>query len=490
VAQRAASRVTSVAGTVRDDVMTIVRNSHEQGLSIPDAAEAIRSQAESLSRAAATRIARTELAGLVNGASVAAARLGDAAEYKQWLSTPDDKTRPDHAETDGQVVPLEEPFDVGGQQLMFPGDQSSADASETVNCRCTVTYPDPIEAINAGGAPMPVKERARLRLRPRAAVAAAPPAEAAPPVTWRALSIPEGVWTSDGRMIDVGATDWRELPLTLMTQFQTEQGHDGAYVSGRIDAYERNDANEVWSTGVFDSGQYGAETARMVADQTLRGVSVDLAEMDVEVELLDGEGNPVPTDEEGFPLDPEAIVAEMKMRATRAVIMGQTVTPFPAFAAGRIELVGAEGEAVTASAVVGGKPRSGTFSIERARFEVPLTMEITQDTVTAAAPVTGFSSSMIAVVPLPDEAAALAQAVEGGQPAEQMHVTIAHIPAEVAPDHQTLVDAMRSVADAFGPIRGEVTGAGHFSAGSASQSRRRWTKRACRTPRTTASCRT
>lgn len=58
-------------------------------------------------------------------------------EKKEWLSTMDDRTRPEHAEVNGQVVGINEPFIVGGEELMFPGDPS-ASPELTISCRCTV----------------------------------------------------------------------------------------------------------------------------------------------------------------------------------------------------------------------------------------------------------------------------------------------------------------------------------------------------------------
>ncbi len=51
----------------------------------------------------------------------------------------DSKTREDHAEADGQEVGMDEPFDVGGEQLMYPGDPAGS-AGNVINCRCTVIY--------------------------------------------------------------------------------------------------------------------------------------------------------------------------------------------------------------------------------------------------------------------------------------------------------------------------------------------------------------
>lgn len=54
-----------------------------------------------------------------------------------WLSQEDERVRPTHAEADGQTVPINTPFTVGGYLLMFPCDDSlGAPAKEVVLCRC------------------------------------------------------------------------------------------------------------------------------------------------------------------------------------------------------------------------------------------------------------------------------------------------------------------------------------------------------------------
>src|SRR5260221_71465 len=86
-------------------------------------------------------IAATEVAAAFNYGSHEAAKASDLALNKVWLATSDGHTRPDHREADGQTVGMDEPFIVGGEQWMYPGDSSlGAGADQIVNCRCTQYY--------------------------------------------------------------------------------------------------------------------------------------------------------------------------------------------------------------------------------------------------------------------------------------------------------------------------------------------------------------
>lgn len=60
--------------------------------------------------------------------------------YKVWYAELDDKTREDHIEIDGTRIPIDEMFDVGGEQLRYPHDFMFGSAKNLVNCRCTCRY--------------------------------------------------------------------------------------------------------------------------------------------------------------------------------------------------------------------------------------------------------------------------------------------------------------------------------------------------------------
>ena len=64
--------------------------------------------------------------------------ISSRPKFKQWIAMLDNRTRPWHADADGQIVPFNEPFVVNGENLMVPGDMSlGASIDNIANCRCS-----------------------------------------------------------------------------------------------------------------------------------------------------------------------------------------------------------------------------------------------------------------------------------------------------------------------------------------------------------------
>lgn len=86
----------------------------------------------------AQRIAMTEATRAFNAGTLAAAQAmtgPDRPLVKQWLTRRDTRVRDAHRETNGQLQLLDDPFDVDGTPMQYPGDPT-APAALTVNCRC------------------------------------------------------------------------------------------------------------------------------------------------------------------------------------------------------------------------------------------------------------------------------------------------------------------------------------------------------------------
>jgi len=146
------------------------------------------------------------------------------------------------------------------------------------------------------------------------------------------LVIPEEIESGDGRKFKKGAIEIRELPLPLLWQIKTAEGHNGSVVVGRIDYMERIESdmgNGIGNaTGVFDQGEYGQEAERLVRNGFIRGVSADLDQFEAsqELDLTDSkqEDGKIGTD---------------KLVITHARVMAVTLVPKPAFQECQIYLV-------------------------------------------------------------------------------------------------------------------------------------------------------
>ena len=113
-----------------------------QGETIPQIAKRIARTTGESSYNSAVRNARTSFTGAQNAGRLEglhqAQELGINVK-KQWMATLDDRTRDTHADLDGQIRDIDEPFEVDGMEIDYPGDPS-ADPSLVYNCRCTLVY--------------------------------------------------------------------------------------------------------------------------------------------------------------------------------------------------------------------------------------------------------------------------------------------------------------------------------------------------------------
>lgn len=128
---------------VSDTLWDIARKELADGVRAGDGVEELAArlqEAGGFGIARARMIARTEVVAAANAASLAQAlRLGDASMLKVWMDADDDRVRAAHEVADGQTVPVGEPFEVGGESLMYPG-QPIGSPSNTINERCGLGY--------------------------------------------------------------------------------------------------------------------------------------------------------------------------------------------------------------------------------------------------------------------------------------------------------------------------------------------------------------
>ncbi len=134
-----------------------------------------------------------------------------------------------------------------------------------------------------------------------------------------ALVIPEAIESGDGRIFDKEAIDIRELPLPLLWQIRTGEGHNGSVVVGRIDHMERTDKGIGNAYGYFDKGEYGKEAERLVRGGFIRGVSADLDKFEASEDTEHDENSG------------DKDISPGRIKIKKARVMAVTLVPKPAF---------------------------------------------------------------------------------------------------------------------------------------------------------------
>lgn len=139
----------------------------------------------------------------------------------------------------------------------------------------------------------------------------------------------EGVETGDRRKFAEGALSWRDLPLPLLWQKASGDGHAGATVVGRIERITRGDDGALAWSGFMNGTLEADEVTGLVADRSLRGVSVDVDNATMELQSRSGAAL-----SEDVDIDPNDIVETL----TKARISAATICAIPAFAEAYIAL--------------------------------------------------------------------------------------------------------------------------------------------------------
>ena len=140
VKTKVGNNITSVIKTSYVDIQRITKEAVKVGIDKgwgmdKIAREISRNQGE-IEKWKALRIARTEVVSASNeGVKVGYEQLPGNKE-KVWISTFDNRSRPDHMEMDGVRVAVNEMFTLpSGNKLEFPGDPTGL-PGDIINCRC------------------------------------------------------------------------------------------------------------------------------------------------------------------------------------------------------------------------------------------------------------------------------------------------------------------------------------------------------------------
>lgn len=136
------SDVVEISETTRKNIIDALTKATELGYGIEDTIKLITDP--TITRMRARLIARTETVTAANKAADISARKTGLVLQKTWIAAKDNRTRHDHRNVDGTTLDVDTPFNVGGYEMMQPGDRGTkgnpTPAKEICNCRCTVGY--------------------------------------------------------------------------------------------------------------------------------------------------------------------------------------------------------------------------------------------------------------------------------------------------------------------------------------------------------------
>lgn len=246
---------------------------------------------------------------------------------KMWVTMGDDDVRDTHVRANGQIAPIAGTFDVGGFNLRFPGDPVGP-PEVWINCRCLLAAsPRGDSSMD----PETFEMDADLAEREPDDLMESLDGEALvddlAPIPWHAVLAPEGVPTGDGRMFAKDALTWRETPLPLLYQRVSTEGHGNSVVVGRIDRIWKEDGI-AYGAGVFNpSVPETAEVVDGIIFGTIRGLSIDADDIEVEINENDVETSLI-----------EALTGQQTTVFSRSRISGATLVAIPAFKEAYIEL--------------------------------------------------------------------------------------------------------------------------------------------------------
>lgn len=137
------NRVKGIVDTTKERIKNAIDAAVTKGLSESETHKLVVSHMDGIDKSRALNIARTETHQVAmetqQQTMETAAESLDATVTKTWVSSLDERTRDSHRDANGQTVPVDKPFKVGGAKLRQPGDPLGP-PEEVINCRCAVTY--------------------------------------------------------------------------------------------------------------------------------------------------------------------------------------------------------------------------------------------------------------------------------------------------------------------------------------------------------------
>ncbi len=132
-------KITQITQTTLDDVQRVISKGLEAGLTERELSRQIKVYAVTKSLSRAQTIVRTETHQASSFVTDQMVQASGVELEREWVASKGERTRTAHRDADGQRVGMNEPFSVGGELLMYPGDPDGS-AHNVINCRCQAVY--------------------------------------------------------------------------------------------------------------------------------------------------------------------------------------------------------------------------------------------------------------------------------------------------------------------------------------------------------------
>ena len=128
-------QVRNIDAVTLKNLKGIFMKGYGEGLSNREIAKEIRAKSGITNPIRASRIARTETHSAAVKSVNAAVESTRVKMEREWDAAQDERVRETHIAADGQRRDQDTPYDVGGEQLMYPGDPSGS-PENVIQCRC------------------------------------------------------------------------------------------------------------------------------------------------------------------------------------------------------------------------------------------------------------------------------------------------------------------------------------------------------------------
>jgi hypothetical protein len=142
-----ANKVKGVTDTTYEQIKRVMLAGHDEGATHYEIGQRIEEHLDELWPGRGEAISRTEVNGAMNTAMLSEAQQISPELNKVWSCTMSINSRQSHMDADGQSVPQGEPFNIDGEDMEEPGDDS-ASPENVINCECTMFFEQPEEGSN------------------------------------------------------------------------------------------------------------------------------------------------------------------------------------------------------------------------------------------------------------------------------------------------------------------------------------------------------